>query len=211
VPTLERVDVINRALARIGETAVQFADTTAENADELVWTYESRVENALAVYPWRCTLRTLLLSQGTIPTLTNWTYAHILSSNRLGMPRRVWKSATDLSDSTLLKLYEIGLDFQERPAILSNESVIVAQDQKRPIPSLWDPPLLELIIMDLMSAYAWQVTQDAAKSGELLELAWGSTDGRVTGQFFKAKQAESVANPSRVVQLEDGPLVSARR
>ena len=209
MPTLERVDVINRALIRIGEEAVQFADEDDENSNELVQTYETRVPNALAVYPWRCTLRTTLLVQGS-PAI-NWSYAHLLPSNRIGMPRRVWKSATELTDNNLLKLYELGSDAEGRAAILSNEAIVAAQDQKRPSPELWDPPLLELIVLDLMAAYAWQVTQDAAKSRELTELAWGETGQPLTGQFFKAKQAEAVVSPSRVARLEDGDLVSARR
>jgi len=119
MPTLERVDVINRALIRIGEEAVQFADEDDENSNELVQTYETRVPNALAVYPWRCTLRTTLLVQGS-PAI-NWTYAHLLPANRIGMPRRVWKSATELTDNNLLKLYELGSDAEGRAAILSNE------------------------------------------------------------------------------------------
>lgn len=210
MPTLERVDVINQALVRIGEDAVQFADDSDEEASPLVWTYETRVENALGVYPWRCTLRTLQLTQGTLPALTPWTYAHLLPSGRIGNPRIVWKSATDLCDRNILKLFELGLDADERPCILSDESVIVARDQKRPAPDLWDPPLRELIVLDLMSAYAYQVTQDLAKADDLSDRAWGSTDGRITGQFFKAKQAESVASPSRVARLENGDLVNAR-
>lgn len=213
MPLLERVDVINRALIRIGEDPVQFADVNDEEASPLTLTYETRVPNVLGVYPWRCTLRTLQLTLGTLPPLTNWSYAHLLASNRIGMPRRIWKSATDLSDTNLLKFYELGLDGQVpgMPAVLSDEPVIVAQDQQRPDPQLWDPPLLELIVLDLMSAYAIQVAQNKDLSAQLTETAWGETAGRLTGQFFKAKQAESVANPSRVVQLEDGPLVAARR
>lgn len=211
MPSTLRVDVINQALVRIGEDAVQFADDSDEEASPLVWTYETRVKNALGVYPWRCTLRTLQLTQGTLPALTSWTYAHLLASGRIGTPRRLWRSITDLNDWNLLKLFELGLDASSRPCVLSNESIVVAQDQSRPEIDLWEPPLLELIVLDLMAAYAWQVTQDAAKSGQLTEAAWGSTDGRITGQFFKAKQAESAASPSRVARLEDGDLVAARR
>lgn len=208
--SLERVDIINRALARIGEAAVQFDSEQDEEASELVWTYNSRIENTLAVYPWRSTLRTGQLVRGTIPALSSWTYAYLLQAGRIGPPRRVWQSLT-LSDANLLKLYALGLDDEGRPSILTNAEIVVAEDQQSLPPSLWDAPLRELIIQDLAAVYALQVASNRDMAAGLREAAWGSTDNRVQGQFFLAKRAESTASPSRVATLEDGPLLAARR
>lgn len=207
---LERVDVINRALVRIGEAPVQFADTNAEEASDLVWTYETRIENTLGVYPWRCTLVTRQLMQGTLPALTPWAYCYPVPEPHIGNPRALWR-ATTMSDSDIIKQFEFGLDASNKLAILCDEALCIARYQRRPAPQVWDPPLLELIMLDLMAAYAWQVSQDKAKHDSLLEQAWGSTEARVQGQYFKAKNAEATVQGTKVMQLEDGPLVAARR
>ncbi len=206
---LERVDVINRALVRIGEAPVQFADTETEESDPLVWTYETRVENALGVYPWRCTLVTRQLTLGTLPALTPWTKCYPVPVPRIGNPRALWK-ATTMRDDERIKQFEFGLDASNNLAVLCDEDLCIATYQRRPAPQVWDPPVLELITLDLMAAYAWQVSQDKAKHDSLIEQAWGSTESRVTGQFFKAKNAEATVQATKVMTLESGPLVAAR-
>jgi|GEM_PF-2913760 len=205
---LNRADVINRSLVRIGALPRQVADLQLDSED-LVMTYEQRVANTLTVFPWKETVKRLQLVRGEVPDACDYDYAYLLPSDCAGHPLEAWSSAA-CAEHDRLKLYELGLDKQHRLAILTDAAVVVAAYQKLTPPSLWSPPLLELVIQDLMSAYALQVRQDRTQMIELYELAWGSTERNAQGQFHKAKQMQSARSPSKVITLEDGPLVRAR-
>lgn len=205
-----RVEIINLALVAIGAVPVSFADSEEEESSDLVATYELAIEKVLAVYPWRSTLSLRALAQGTKEALSPWDYAYPLPSPRIGNPRRLWKS-TALTDSSLLKMFELGIDNSGNGAVLTDETVCVVEYQRRPALTVLDPCLLDLLVGDLKARFWVQVAADHAKAGDQYDVTWRQTDGTVPGLYFLAKQAESVAAPTRTVSLEDGPLVSARR
>jgi hypothetical protein len=205
---LERVGVINRALVRIGALPRAAADLSHASHD-LVMTYEARMQSALTVYPWACTRKTLQLTRGERPDACDYKYAYLLPSDCMGLALEAWSDPACEAHQQL-KLYEYGIDKQGRTSIFTSAEYCVVKYQKLAPPVLWSPPLLELVTLDLMSAFALQVRQDRAQMLELHELAWGVTEKNVTGQYHKAKNAEAVRTPSKVVTLENGPLLNAR-
>lgn len=205
-----RAEIVNRALVRIGEAPVAFVDASDEAAHPLIWTYEDTVTAALSAHTWRCTVATRQLMAGAAPGSAPWSRAYPLPPDRLGTPRTIWSDPA-CEEWQKLKLFEIGQDADGNPAVLTDAAYCVVRYQKPVGPDLWDPPLRQLIMTALMSAYALQVPQDAAKSRALDELAWGTSSLRNGGQFRLAVIANDTGHPTPVLEFEDGPLIGARR
>ena len=200
---MQPVDIVNRALALIGAGEIMSLedDGDKERAAQLI--YDSAVEWALGLFPWRFALQTFALSRLTDKPATGYSFAYALPGTRLGYPIAVFGNPRRLDEPLrdyAIQANELHADAQ---AVWVQCKVMVA-------PSAWPPEfrraVVTLIAADLAVAVAHDVTLGEARRREAVGTA---SEGGTGGLVGVAIAKEVALAPPPPLDVTD-PFTHAR-
>jgi hypothetical protein len=134
-----RIDICNRALARIGAQTLQ--SEGAPGAEQVLLAYDSVLEVILAMKPWKFTMWTAALTRATNEQAAGWwTYQYQLPADRVGVPRTVY----DRVGGQPFTDYELS-----RTHLLTNAETIWMRYQRDPAGLVWPPLVTECVVLSL--------------------------------------------------------------
>lgn len=200
---MDRVTIINRALARIGCLAIQSEAAPGPAGKEVLATYDAVFEDVLSKYPWHFTKGFAALSRETATPPLGWTAQWILPPDRLALPRAYYDSP---SSTRPLQRFQIA-----GTRIFTSTSQLFAEYQVNPPPSAWPGYFRELITLCCAAEYALEVREDPSLRNTLRRDAYGPPEFQGEGGQFKiAADLDAQAMPSP--QPADGrnPLTDVR-
>lgn len=197
----DRIIMLNRALLRIGaEPLVTEADP---GAPVHLAVYDSVLEHFSAA-PFSFLKSTRKLARKTVAPISQWQYAFLLPSDRMGPPRAVYASAD--TSRRPLTTYDIQGD-----ALLSDEPELWATVLSKTGWEKWPGDFREAFITALMAELALSIREDRVLHRELYAKAYGSpAQGGVGGLFGLALDRDSQGIPATVVGGGYNPLVDVR-
>lgn len=200
---MDRVTIINRALARIGCKRIQSEAAPGPAGLEVLDTYDAVLEDVLSKYPWHFTKRFEALSKLTETPPLGWKSAWLLPPARLALPRGYFDSAT--SDRPLLR-FQIA-----ETKVFTATSVLFAEFQVIPHPSTWPGYFRELMTLCLAGEYALEIREDAGLRQALRRDAYGAPEYQGEGGQFKiAADLDAQAMPSAQPAGGANPLTDMR-
>lgn len=196
-----RIDIINRALVRIGEEPLQSEE--APGADTHLAVYDSILEMLLSLYPWSFARAVWRLARLSTAPAQHWAYAYQLPTDLLGAPRAAFNRSDRRLPFTDWRL--------EGRTLLTDAEEVWLEGMRKPVPVYWPGYFRELVTKAIMSELALSVMQDKAIHTALREQVYGSEammgEGGLLGQ---AKAQDAQGQPSAVVAEGSNPLIDVR-
>lgn len=200
---MDRVTIINRALARIGCRQIQSETEPGPAGIEVIATFDAVLEDILSKYPWHFTKRFAALSKLTETPPLGWLSAFLLPPERLALPRAHFDSAT--SDLPLLR-FQISEN-----KVFANCDVLYAEFQVKPDPAQWPGYFRELVTLACAAEYALEIREDPGLRNTLRRDAYGPPEYQGEGGQFKvAADLDAQAMPSPQPAGGRNPLTDSR-
>jgi hypothetical protein len=199
-----RIDIINRALALIGEEPLQ--SETAPGADTHLALYDSILEDVLSKNPWLFARFFGALARLTEAPPARWKYAYQLPSDLLGPPMAVYDSK-DTSRRPPLQLFEL----VEGRQLWADAAEVWIRGVRKPSPLYWPGYFRELVRLALAAELALAVREDGVLRTRLRAEAYGDASVPGSGgQFAVAAGLDSQGSPSVIIAEGRNPLLEAR-
>lgn len=196
-----RIEMINRALIRIGANPLQ--SELVPGAEQYLAVFDSVVED-LASKPFsvfKATRR--LVRDSSVARLGNWLYAYKLSPDACGPPRAIYASADGRQP---VVDYEIEGDI----LYTSHEQVWATETTLRDI-AKWKGDLKEAFTVCLMAEFALSVREDRSLHDRLYQKARGTpVQNGLGGLVGAALENDNQAMPSTQVGGGVNPLIDVR-
>jgi hypothetical protein len=203
MPAFTDIELINRALGRIGAIEIVSLDDPGPNGLNVVRTWESVRDDLLSKYPWHFTKAYQALSQLTPAPIRGWQFAYQLPSDRIGPPRAYYDSSTD---SRPLNRFEIADD-----TILTDATQVWAFYQRLVPASYWPGYVRELIIVAAAAEYAAQIRENWDLRKQLRREVYGDEQYQGEGGQFKiATDLDAQSIPATQIDGGRNPLISVR-
>lgn len=200
---MDRVTIINRALARIGCLSIQSEASPGPAGKEVLATYDAVLEDILSKYPWHFTKRFAALSRETATPPLGWTAQYILPPDRLALPRAYFDSATN--DRPLLRFQLSG------SRVFVQSEVLFAEYQAKIAPAEWPGYFRELMTLCCAAEYALEIREDPQLRQQLRRDAYGPPEYQGEGGQFKiAADLDAQAMPSQQPAAGANPLTDMR-
>lgn len=200
---MDRITIINRALARIGCLAIQSELAPGPAGKEVLATYDAVLEDLLSKYPWHFTKRFAALSKETATPPLGWTAQYLLPPDRLALPRAFYDNARD--DRPLLR-FQIA-----ETRVYTQTEVLFAEYQAKPAPSAWPGYFRELVTLCVGAEYALEIREDPSLRAALRRDAYGPPEYQGEGGQFKvAADLDAQAMPSQQPAGGANPLTDMR-
>ncbi|MCO5091994.1 hypothetical protein [Bosea sp. (in: a-proteobacteria)] len=201
---LEDVDIVNRALARIGAPPVMALDDDDDFARAAQLIYLTDVEAALGRLRWRFASRTLPLSRLSAAPVSGWRHAYELPGGALGLPEHYLTDPRQPRNHLRNFSIEAGEVHCDADRLFARCTVMVA-------PTYWPPEFRRAIIIGLASAFCVPVTHDVTLAEKLRQEAYGDPrEGGVGGLLGRAIANEIASSPPSDDMDESNPLTDAR-
>lgn len=203
MPSLSRIQLIDRARRRIGSGPLQTEN--APGAASAIDIYNSVTDDLFSRYPWSFGKKKRQLNRlGQAPT-QHWKYRFARPTDLVGVPRAVFDSAAEHARPTTD--YELLED-----ALHANAPALWMLYPISQTPALWPGFFVELVTLALMAEFALSVREDAALRKSLRQDVYGDPreqgEGGMLGQ---AKALDTQGQPSPVMAQGWNPLVDIRR
>jgi len=200
---MDRVTLINRALARIGCLPIQSIGDPGPAGTGVLDTYEAVLEDLLSKYPWHFAKKFVALSRQTETPPLGWSSSFLLPPDRLALPRAYFDDAS--SDRPLTRFEVAG------NRVYTATSTLFAEYQFRPEPNDMPAYFRELDTLALAAEYALEIREDTQLRQVLRRDAYGPPEMQGEGGQFKvAADLDAQANPSRQVAGGANPLTDNR-
>lgn len=201
-----RIDIIDRARVRMGSGPLQ--SEGAPGADVAIAIYDDVLRLLVSLKPFSCARRIYqLVRVDPLPQPAFRKYRYKLPSERLGPPLAVFKERAGERGPRPFTDWEL-----EGDCVLTDAEEVWAQVPILPAPETWHPLLREAVILACAAEFAIVIRQDEALAEGLRRRVYG--DDRVPGDIGllqKAATADAQSQPSTVMQIDGGPLVSVRQ
>jgi hypothetical protein len=196
-----RIDICNRALARIGAQTLQ--SEGAPGAEQVLLAYDSVLEVILAMKPWKFTMWTAALTRATNEQAAGWwTYQYQLPADRVGVPRTVY----DRVGGQPFTDYELS-----RTHLLTNAETIWMRYQRDPAGLVWPPLVTECVVLSLAGDLAVVLRDNLGLRSQFKAEVFGDpTKPGDGGLIQRAATQDAQAGPSPVLQNDGGPLIYSR-
>lgn len=201
---MDKVTIINRALAGIGCLRIQSEASPGPAGMEVLETYDAVLEDLLSKYPWHFTKQFVACSREAVTPPLGWSSSFILPPERIALPRAFYDSAT--SDRPLLR-FQLAVD-----RVYTATDVLFAEVQISPHPAAWPGYFRELVSLCLKAEYALEIREDAQLRNVLRRDAYGPPEYQGEGGQFKiAADLDAQAMPSQQPAGGANPLTDARQ
>lgn len=196
-----RIEMINRALQRIGEDPLQ--SEAVPGAGPYLAVYQSMIE-LFAAQPWSFGMTTRRLPRLSLRPEQHWTYAFQLPAAMMASLRAVYPSAECRTPTTS---YDIEADGR----LLTDHPDVWIKYRSIADPARWPGDFREAFTLGLMSELALTIREDRQLRDKLRQDAFGSpSDGGVGGALGTALANDNQALPSTVVGAGVNPLLDVR-
>lgn len=196
------VDIMNRALARIGAGTLMSPDEDSDLARQVTAVYDDVIESALAAYAWNWARRTFALQRLAAAPATGYACAYAAPAMAVGDPLRLW---TDARRRAPLR------DFLwEGREVHADAAAVFGVFVVRMEPEAW-PALFRAAVTDWIAArLCVPVTHDDKLASLLEQSAVGSPSDYMRGGLMgRAIARDAAASPPQPLQGDDA-LTSAR-
>jgi hypothetical protein len=201
---MDRITIINRALAAIGCLKIQSEAEPGPAGQEVLLAYDALLDDLLSKYPWHFTKGFAALSRLTEEPPLGWRSAFLLPFDRIALPRAYFDSAR--STRPLLR-YQLA----QPNRVYADSEILFAEYQVLPAPAHWPGYFRALMTLCLSAKYALEIREDERLYQILNREAYGPPEMQGEGGQFKvAADLDAQAMPSQ--QPADGrnPLTDAR-
>lgn len=198
---LSRIDMLNRALLRIG--AVPLVSELDPGAPQHIAVYDSVLERVFA-QPWHFakTVRRLVRLDAA-PDPAHFLYAYKIPPDMIGAPRAVYADADSRQSITD---YDI-----EGDLLLTDATQIWLAFSRLVDPPRWPGDVRELFVQALMAELALSVREDRTLHDRLWQKAFGTpSQNGVGGLMAVALEADSQGSPSTIIGGGFNPLIDCR-
>lgn len=200
---MDAVEIINRALARIGCLPIQSVLAPGPAGTQTVRTYDAILEDLLSKYPWHFTKRFSSLNKLTAAPPLGWVAQFQLPPTRLSLPRAYFESAS--SDQPTTRVQMAG------NVVYARSETLFAEWQEKPLPIEWPGHFRELMTLALAAEYAMEIREDPQLRNELRRDCYGSPqDQGMGGQFKVCSDLDASSNPSPQPAGGRNPLTDIR-
>lgn len=195
MPAITSLDIINRAFAELGASAIQSLDEDSDKARRAKTSYPGIRNALLTSYPWHWTIHRQQLNRRNEPPTNQFQFSYPLPGDMIGSgPRAVY----DTADGTVPRTS--GWDVIGRD-IETDYSAIFVEYQRDIAEAVWPPIFADLMVLELASRWAYSITdqQNTAEHYRMLARR-KATD---------AKAEDSQGKPTKRVRRF--PIVDVRR
>jgi hypothetical protein len=200
---LQPVDIVNRALARIGGGHILSLDADGDLEASCQLLYADITEAALGKFDWRFANKTFALSRLADAPLIGWRFAYDLPGERLGAPVAIY-SQPRRPDQPLR-------DFKINGSELHCDHETVWVDCKVKVdPSIWPPEFRVAVTTWLAAELAVPVAHDLALSQSLRQIALGRPEESGIGGLIGMAIAKEIGRSPPEAGYADDVLTSAR-
>jgi hypothetical protein len=202
------IDVVNMALARLGEPPISAFDDGSEVGAVAERLYEPLIGRLLSMRPWHfAQAKVALLVDGAAPTLQGWERGFLLpalGSERIGHPSGFYLSGDPYAQR--LDRYEV-----QGRWVFANVPTLRAEVVRRAPEAEWPAAFVLLAAEALAAELSLPVTENASREQLHRVNAFGSPGEANRGGYFReAAQADDAGGASQ--SLLDGTdwLTAAR-
>lgn len=202
---LEDIDIVNRALARIGAPPLMSLDDDGNDlaqAAQLV--YLTDVEAALGKLRWRFAAKTFKLSRLSSAPESGWRFAYALPGGMLGPPECFLADTRQPTRHLREFSLEAGEVHCDRDQLWARGTVMVP-------PTFWPPEFRKAIIVGIAASLCVPVSHDTTLAAALRQEAYGDArEGGTGGLLGRAIAFEVASSPPPDNMGSDNPLTDAR-
>lgn len=211
----ERLTIVNRARSAIGHGRLNSElDPAALTSLEV---YDTVVEDILSKRDWSFSTPVAQLAklvEAPGPD-TAWAFQYALPSDRIGPLRAVYDSKDWCSPFKLYELRHIGdpgsASGAGAPRLLTDAELIFVRYPRLTTMQAWPGYFRRLIVDACKAHYALSIREDQVLHLQLMKLVYGSADeGGIGGMLGDAMALDSAGRPSPTLEMDEGPLISAR-
>jgi hypothetical protein len=201
---LTPLDILNAAMARIGDDPLQSLEEETIGGREAQLIYENVVGFCCGVYLFSFAREMRQLSKITdAVTPDGWPHVYRLPAERLGPPIRYSDSATD-PDARYNRVVLRG------DTVASDVFPLFAEIKILPPPHLWSATFRETVIVALAGEIALARASDRTTWKELRNAAFGPESMNFRGGLMGAAiNEDGQATPPRAIRTENNPLIAA--
>lgn len=200
---MDRIVIVNRALARIGSLRIQSEASPGPAGSQPLETYDAVLEDLLSKYPWHFTKQFALLSRLTASP-PGWSHAFLLPPDRVALPRAYY-------DSTDRRRPLPSFQIAGHNQVYADAEQLYAEYQSKPHPAHWPGYFRELMTLALAAEYALEIREDPPLRGQLRRDAYGPPELQGEGGQFKvAADLDAQAMPSPQPAGGANPLTDHR-
>lgn len=169
-------DLVNAALIELGMPPAYSTDDTSQIGAIVQAQWPRAVARCFGLFDWSFCRRTRLLPRLSAAPLAGFSYQFELPGDRIGPPLRVSASPDCQSP---VRNYRI-----EGNALQANEPVLYARCKVKLDPRDWDDQFADAFVIVLAAMLAKPVKQDGDLEADLLRMAFGTAQERMTGGLF---------------------------
>lgn len=196
-----RIEMLNRALLRIGADPLESEDDTVAPVHLAV--FDSTAEFLAGIYPWTFLKLTRRLPRLVAAPEQHYQYAFQLPPERTGAIRAVYPSAEVRRAS---KAYHI-----EGERLLTDLPEVWVTFMSLRSPAYWPGDFREGFTLLLMSELSFSIREDQAARDRLRVNALGTPQEQPLGGLIgQAAHNDSQAEPSDSMDGDDNPLIDVR-
>lgn len=200
---MDRITLINRALARIGCRQIQSDLEPGPAGIEVVTTADGVIADLLSKHPWHFTKNFTALTRLAEEPPLGWRSAFLLPPDRLALPRAYYDNP--YSDRPLLR-FQIAAT-----KVYTGSETLFAEYQYLPPPAHWPAHVQELAVLVLAAEYALEVREDTTLRDRLRRDAYGPPEMQGEGGQFKVcADLDAQAAPSQQPASGRNPLTDIR-
>lgn len=198
---MDRLVLINRALLRIGSTALQGEDDPG--AEVKLAVYDGVRDSVLGGYPFSFCKAKRKLTRLVASPVAQWTYAYQLPSDRVGSVRAIYPASDSRKPTTAYDI--IGAD------LVSDLEALWAEYVTGETLARWPGDFTEFFTKALMAEFALSVREDRALHDRLYQECFGTPTQMAQGGLYgRAMENDAQQLPEREVAGGDNPLIDAR-
>jgi hypothetical protein len=204
-PVLADIDIINRALGRIGGGAIMAIDEDTELAGQVMSVYPDIVDVAHTAYQWKWARRTCALDLLSETPVNGWKYAYGFPADALSQPLAL------LADPKLPDYPVRDFAVEGRKVYVMCEKALWGAFILRIAPSDWPPLFRAAVTTWLASALCVPVTHDSSLKQLLEREAYGTPEeGMRGGLMGRAIGVDAATGGNPAPLLASDPLTAAR-
>jgi hypothetical protein len=201
---IPELDVVNEALARLGEMGIASFDENTKTAENAKLIYPSQRDRIYHAWQWVFARTTSSLVRLVPVPVNGWQYGFTLPAIAIGNPVRVLSSPR----APEMPLREFAI---EGGVLYADTDQVWATHISRIDPTLWPATFREAVVLAAMAALCVPVTQHLELAQDLRIQAFGAPQDQGRGGAVGIAINRDFSGAAQPANLyEDDPLTSAR-
>lgn len=198
------VDIINKALARLGAGAISARDEDSDLAAAVEAVYDTTIDRLLGLTTWTFATRTIQLGLRATPPDIGWRYGYDLPAARVRGPLKLSPDARDWRRP--LRSFAV-----EEDVVFADLTPLWARVVVPKAPAEWTPQFRDMAIVVLAAELAVPVADNTTLGAELRRAAYGTAEQQgLGGMVGQAMLLDSQTSGGAAPFGFSCPLIDAR-